>query len=121
MWDKPTDTFTFEISALAGYRETMRHPTSLRVVLSIIARMYDVFGFVSPVTITARILMQNVWKRKLEWDQELPNEMKKEFWTWFDALEELVGPGSTWKRSPTHRAPPSYMSFAIQVKRRTAR
>ena len=90
VWNRPADIFTFELSALQDYCETMRHRTSLRVVLSISARVYDVFGFVSTVSITAKILMQNIWRRNLEWDEELPTEMKRDFWTWVDALKQLA-------------------------------
>ena len=90
VWDREDDVFTFENSALEDYCESLKHRTCLRTVLSISARVYDVLGLISPVTIIARILMQSIWRRKLHWDQELPPEMKKEFWNWADDLKHVT-------------------------------
>ena len=36
--------------------------------------MYDPLGWLSPITIRARILLQDVWKQRLKWDDSLdPN------------------------------------------------
>ena len=86
---KGEDVFTFQTSALQDFCDSLRHRTSLRTVLSITARVYDVLGLITPVTVIARMLMQKIWKKKLNWDQELPAELKKEFWSWVDELAHL--------------------------------
>jgi hypothetical protein len=37
-------------------------------VLRGISAVYDLLGFISPLTIPARILIQDIWKLKLDWD-----------------------------------------------------
>jgi hypothetical protein len=83
------DIFTFDTTELEAYCETLKHRTCLRSVLSVTARVYDVMGFISPVVIIARIIMQEIWREKMHWDQELPLQLKKEFWTWADGLKDL--------------------------------
>ncbi|XP_070169572.1 uncharacterized protein [Polyergus mexicanus] len=39
-----------------------------RLILSFIAKFFDPLGWVSPVIITAKIMMQELWLRKLDWD-----------------------------------------------------
>jgi len=84
------DVFTFQTSALEDFCDSLRHRTSLRTVLSITARVYDILGLITPVTISARILMRNIWKKKLNWDDELPNDLKLQFWSWVDELRHLT-------------------------------
>ena len=89
VWKRNDDVFTFETKVLEEYCATLRHRTCLRTVLSICARLYDVLGLITPVTITSRIIMQRIWRKKLHWDQELPSDLKEEFWSWIDGLKHL--------------------------------
>ena len=51
-----------------------------RSVLNRVARIFDPVGFASAFVIRAKIGLQYLWKRKLDWDDELPHDMQ-EFWT----------------------------------------
>lgn len=42
-----------------------------REVLSVIARLFDPLGWLSPVIITAKILMQQLWLDDINWDDQL--------------------------------------------------
>ncbi|XP_062542491.1 uncharacterized protein LOC134210458 [Armigeres subalbatus] len=46
-------------------------------------------GYLGPVTTTAKLLMQDLWRLKLNWDDELPNE-QNELWTTFREQLPLV-------------------------------
>jgi len=52
---------------------------SKRAVLSQIARLYDPSGWLSPVTIRAKLLLQKIWKEKLDWDTPLPSPLSHEW------------------------------------------
>lgn len=43
-----------------------------RVVLRNIAKVYDPCGWFSPVTVSGKMLMQEIWKEKVGWDDPLP-------------------------------------------------
>ena len=88
-WDREKDILTFETAALEEHGATIRHRANLRTVLSVSSRVNDILGLVSPVVILTRILMQRIWRRRLDWDQKLPVEMKKEIWQWVDQLKDL--------------------------------
>ena len=47
-----------------------------RAILSAIARIFDIMGFLSPVTILARVLIQEAWESGLSWDELLPDDMQ---------------------------------------------
>jgi hypothetical protein len=54
----------------------LSHPqTSKRDVLRGISATYDPLGFISPITISARMLIQEIWKLKLGWDDPIPFEL----------------------------------------------
>ena len=90
VWDRERDVLTFETAAIVEHCATIRHRTNLRTVLSVSSRVYDPLGLISPVVIFTRILMQRIWKRRLDWDEELPAEMKRELWKWVDQLQDLA-------------------------------
>ena len=35
------------------------------------------------------MLQQELWKQKVSWDSELPEELKPQWWTWFQELETV--------------------------------
>ncbi|XP_073811801.1 uncharacterized protein [Musca autumnalis] len=48
-----------------------RSSYSKRQVLSIIAKIFDPLGWLSPIVVTAKILMQNIWLDDIGWDDPL--------------------------------------------------
>ena len=50
-----------------------------RAILSAIARIFDIMGFLGPVTILARLLVQAAWEAGLSWDELLPLDMQDEW------------------------------------------
>ena len=50
-----------------------------RVILSEISRIFDPLGIVSPVTITAKILLQSLWKEQLSWDAPVSIELAQRY------------------------------------------
>ena len=67
------DTYRFRIQLLG------KLVLSKRSVLSLIARLYDPLGRVSPVVIIAKSLMQKLWLKSLSWDEPLPPDLIN-FW-----------------------------------------
>lgn len=53
------------------------HPTcgTKRLLLSEIASIFDPMGWMQPLIIRAKLIMQETWKRKMEWDDPLPSEL----------------------------------------------
>lgn len=46
-----------------------------RTILSAIAKIFDPIGFLAPIVVTARLLMQELWSIKLDWDDPVPNNI----------------------------------------------
>lgn len=71
-WDFNSDNFHIFIPQLPSYKALTK-----RQVLSCIAQMFDPLGFIGPIVVTAKILMQKIWSSKIEWDEQLPSELQR--------------------------------------------
>ena len=60
-----------------------------RTILRYEATLYDPHGFLSPFIITARILLQRLWREKVDWDDKLPEKIQQEWQRWLDSLSHL--------------------------------
>lgn len=57
-----------------------------RMVLSVIASLFDPLGLINPIIVTAKILMQDIWKSKLNWDESLPQALNTRWGLFFNQL-----------------------------------
>ncbi|GFS80357.1 integrase catalytic domain-containing protein [Trichonephila clavipes] len=66
-WKPTGDNFMFKVSipSVASYTK--------QNVLSVIARLYDPLGLIGPVISKAKIFLQKLWLRKLNWEEFLPD------------------------------------------------
>lgn len=67
-WDPSHDTLYLAPKEIAPRQS---QPISKRDVLQLSSRTYDPLGLLSPVTVKAKLLIQNLWQQKLEWDEPL--------------------------------------------------
>ena len=78
-WDMETDSFSFRIL------NQEKAPTH-RGILSVVSSMYDPLGFVAPVILHAKSLLQSLCNQKYGWDEEISEE---DYVTWQGWLREL--------------------------------
>lgn len=64
-------------------------PRTKRQILSIIARLFDPFGWVIPVIVAAKILMQQLWRLKFNLDDTVPSEVKHRWEKIYNELPRL--------------------------------
>ncbi|XP_071578899.1 uncharacterized protein [Temnothorax nylanderi] len=80
LWHPTEDTFAFVI-----HPRTVTEFTKRRV-LAETARLFDPLGWLAPVVIRAKILIQSAWLQRLDWDDPLP---VADAHCWRSFLEEL--------------------------------
>ncbi|XP_049886781.1 uncharacterized protein LOC126381326 [Pectinophora gossypiella] len=83
-WDRKNDEFEITV-----YLPQMTRPVTKRSILSDVARLFDPFGWLSPVIISAKVLIQKLWLCSLGWDDELPINLREEWMTYRDSLIHL--------------------------------
>lgn len=60
-----------------------------RFILQATARIFDPLGLLGPVTITAKMLFQELWTLGLDWDAPLPQDISEKWLRWVEALQHL--------------------------------
>lgn len=75
-WQVNLDSFQFNVCSLSP---TSKQYTK-RTMASEVCKVFDPTGFLSPVTIVGKILMQQLWLIKCDWDKPIPQKVQSE-WT----------------------------------------
>ncbi|XP_041673981.1 uncharacterized protein LOC121529941 [Drosophila eugracilis] len=106
-WQVATDDFRFNVeyhrvpkSVLSGERV----PTK-REFLSLLMSTFDPLGFLCCLMITAKLLLREIWRQKIQWDEPLPEEVGRAFAAWrteldavgqFRCARHYFGRGAAW-------------------------
>ena len=78
MWEAERDFFTFQVQQPLINNKA---PTK-RNVLSAIASLFDPLQFLALFTVRAKVLMQEIWMAGVDWDEELPENLKVKWEKW---------------------------------------
>ncbi len=60
-----------------------------RQLVSNIAKVYDVMGWLSPVILFAKSLLQQVWESRVDWDDSVPGNILADWSRWVSELPVL--------------------------------
>ncbi|GFX61260.1 integrase catalytic domain-containing protein [Trichonephila clavipes] len=58
-----------------------------RLVLSTVQKVFDPIGMLAPSTLLPKLLLQEIWKMKIAWDQELPQNLVNKLMKWFNEIQ----------------------------------
>jgi len=86
-WDTEKDIFQFTCHAYSS--EFDEKSITKREVLSTLSSLFDPLGFVCPVALVGKNLMQQLWRLKLGWDEPLPAEERYQWQQWRQELVKL--------------------------------
>lgn len=79
-WTPCDDMFYFKV-------ETTQHKhMTKRVILSEIAKIFDPLGWLSPVIISIKLMIQDLWLQNLDWDQRVPKRIEEQ---WLQFIAQL--------------------------------
>ncbi|GBN10409.1 hypothetical protein AVEN_141510-1 [Araneus ventricosus] len=90
LWRPQKDSLAFSVSANVDTCESCK--ITKRSVLSTTARIFDPLGLISPVVTKAKLLMQELWRLKLDWNDSLPIQLEsqwKRFVTFLSTINTL--------------------------------
>ncbi|XP_055636699.1 uncharacterized protein LOC129775699 [Toxorhynchites rutilus septentrionalis] len=96
-WDPIRDVLSFSTNLraeLIPYVIGKQRPTK-RMALRIIMSLFDPLGLLAPFTIHGRMLVQDLWRSGLQWDEEMRNEDFEKWVRWtnlFPNISELQIP-----------------------------
>ena len=85
-WNHSRDTLVVS----RGTTPDLNRPVTQRVVLSLVSAVYDPIGLAAPYTVTARLLLKDIWRLSgQQWDNNLPDNVSKKFLEWAAELPNL--------------------------------
>ncbi|GFY10115.1 DUF1758 domain-containing protein [Trichonephila clavipes] len=83
LWDPKVDCLTYKVKI------SDKVNFSKRDVLSEIARLYDPLGLIGPIVTKAKIFIQELWKIKLDWSEQLPPDAMEEWMNFYQKLSKV--------------------------------
>ncbi|XP_059053907.1 uncharacterized protein LOC131848156 [Achroia grisella] len=84
-WNRSADTFQYSVNL-----PPVSGPVTKRKIISEIARLFDPLGWAAPSVIIAKVLIQKLWILRIDWDDEVPNNIINEWHTYRTGLSELT-------------------------------
>jgi len=82
LWNIKSDLFKINYSS-------KDYPESKRGLLGLLCSVFDPIGIVAPCLIEPKLIIQELWRRKIEWDDPLPQDLKIRFNAWKRELDLL--------------------------------
>lgn len=86
LWNAMEDTLSLDLHKVLN---STSDAVTKRSILSATHRIFDPLGFASPVTIVPKMILQKLFKRKLKWDEPVPDEIAKSFRSWSEGITLL--------------------------------
>lgn len=82
IWRPVQDQFAYRLGELSC-------PETKRGLLSLLASIYDPLGLIGPVVVQGKLIIQSAWKLNVNWDDQLPESLSKEWMQFHKALPHL--------------------------------
>ncbi|XP_055615096.1 uncharacterized protein LOC129761402 [Toxorhynchites rutilus septentrionalis] len=97
-WNTKLDLIGYRLSLKKlsnEVRQTLRLPTK-REVLAFVMSLYDPLGLISNYTIMGKILLQELHKDELDWDDEVPKHLSKQWQNWLAKIQQASNHHTRW-------------------------
>ncbi|XP_063617952.1 uncharacterized protein LOC134790896 [Cydia splendana] len=85
VWNRRNDEFEYSVQL-----PPLKVPVTKRSVISDISRLFDPLGWLAPVIIVAKIFIQKLWLSGIEWDDEVPPQLLKDWLNYRESLNQLT-------------------------------
>ncbi|KAL0978912.1 hypothetical protein UPYG_G00177680 [Umbra pygmaea] len=82
-WCAESDQFKFKIN----FKDPTTH--TRRGMLSLVSSIFDPLGFLAPVVLPGKRMLQELCRLKYSWDEDLPDNIVKSWKKWISGLQHL--------------------------------
>ena len=65
-------------------------PPTKRGVLSFVSSIFDPIGIVAPAVLEPKLIIQELWRRKIDWDTDLPNDLLTRWCKWKSNFKHIT-------------------------------
>ena len=78
-WDTASDTLQFKVVP------TNKPPTK-RFILSTVSSLFDPLGFLGPFLLPDKVILQELWRMDVQWDDPIPEPLLTQWNGWVESL-----------------------------------
>ena len=82
-WDAESDNLFFELNSPVTDAPTRR------IILSIVAAIFDPLGWLSPFTLIGKSILQSLCRKGIGWDDSVGNELTKQWREWTEQFVDV--------------------------------
>jgi hypothetical protein len=82
LYDSESDHFIFDVKCNV-------EANTKRQILSAVSTLFDPLGFLSPIVLLAKRILQELWLVGVDWDQPIPNSIMQQWNQWTETLNCL--------------------------------
>ena len=83
IWNLVEDVFTFIFTVIDA-------ASSKQGILKVTCSIFDPLGLVIPFILIAKLLLQELWRLSIDWDDELPSDMMQHWENWKAAAQNIT-------------------------------
>ncbi|XP_003740990.1 uncharacterized protein LOC100904124 [Galendromus occidentalis] len=76
-WNQRGDSLFIDVANIIAFFES--EPLTKRQLIRGLAKIYDPLGLICPIAINFKFLMQIIWSRRIDWDVELPDDLRAKY------------------------------------------
>ena len=81
-WDVVNDSFFLKV-------DVHDVPTTKRGILKVTSSIFDLLGFMTPFVLKAKMILQELWRRKCEWDSVIDQDIQKIWKNWKANMKDI--------------------------------
>ena len=88
-WNATNDMLYLSLEKMIRKSEAITKLTK-RSTISFASKLFDPLGYVEPITVKAKNMIQDLWKRNLNWYEDVPSEHKDQWLNWISDISNLT-------------------------------
>ena len=101
-WNSTNDMLSLSLEKMMRKSEAISKLTK-RSTISFASKLFDPLGYVEPIAGKAKIMIQDLWKQNLNWDEDVPSEHKDQWLNWISNLTSIEIPRPYFLKSISKR------------------
>ena len=84
-WDLQEDNFMYTVDS-----NLSSDTCTKRQILKKTSTVFDPLGFLTPFTLVAKIIIQDLWRKNVGWDEEVDESIQNAWKTWMQELSKIA-------------------------------
>ena len=78
LWSAESDDFSFRLPDASKSSKLTERPE-----LQSVESIFDPLGFIAPLSVQAKLILQDMWVASIDWNELLPPSIDENVWKWF--------------------------------------